>query len=117
MNEPGEVLRCSFCNKQEREVRKLVAGPAVYICDDCVDICLGILEESSKDDPARPLIPSEAAEGPPPQLFLYASSCSLCHMPVPLEHALPVRNRGMICPGCVGAIEAAAAANRVATSM
>src|SRR5262245_41082751 len=34
----GEVLRCSFCNKNQRDVRKLIAGPTVYICDDGVDI-------------------------------------------------------------------------------
>jgi len=38
-------LRCSFCNKTQREVRKLIAGPNVYICDECVDICLDIIAE------------------------------------------------------------------------
>ncbi len=38
----GEVLRCSFCNKSQRDVKKLIAGPTVYICDECVDICLDI---------------------------------------------------------------------------
>ncbi|MFI5142724.1 MAG: ClpX C4-type zinc finger protein, partial [Thermoanaerobaculales bacterium] len=33
----SELLRCSFCNKSQREVRKLIAGPNVYICDECVD--------------------------------------------------------------------------------
>jgi len=41
----SEVLRCSFCNKSQREVRKLIAGPSVYICDECVDICLDIIAE------------------------------------------------------------------------
>ncbi len=40
-----EVLRCSFCNKSQREVRKLIAGPTVFICDECVDICLDIIAE------------------------------------------------------------------------
>ena len=35
----GDVLRCSFCNKSQRDVKKLIAGPTVYICDECVDIC------------------------------------------------------------------------------
>src|SRR5258706_3808494 len=46
----GDVLRCSFCNKSQRDVKKLIAGPTVYICDECVDICLDIIaEERSKE--------------------------------------------------------------------
>ncbi len=41
----ADGLRCSFCNKSQREVRKLIAGPNVYICDECVDICLDIISE------------------------------------------------------------------------
>ena len=37
------MLRCSFCGKSEREVDKLIAGPAVYICDGCIDLCNDIL--------------------------------------------------------------------------
>lgn len=40
-----EVLRCSFCNKSQREVKKLIAGPTVFICDECVDVCLDIIAE------------------------------------------------------------------------
>ena len=40
-----EGLRCSFCNKSQREVKKLIAGPTVFICDECVDICLDIIAE------------------------------------------------------------------------
>ena len=36
--------RCSFCGKGEREIRKLVAGPGVYICDECVTLCQEIIE-------------------------------------------------------------------------
>ena len=46
----GDILRCSFCNKNQRDVKKLIAGPTVYICDECVDICLDIIaEERSKE--------------------------------------------------------------------
>src|SRR6266498_4393100 len=41
----GDVLRCSFCNKSQRDVKKLIAGPTVYICDECVYICLHISAE------------------------------------------------------------------------
>jgi ATP-dependent Clp protease ATP-binding subunit ClpX len=40
-----EVLRCSFCNQSQRDAEKLIAGPNVYICNDCVEICNTILAE------------------------------------------------------------------------
>ncbi len=47
----GNDIRCSFCNKTQGQVRKLIAGPAgVYICDECIDICADILEEELEDD-------------------------------------------------------------------
>ena len=47
----GNDIRCSFCNKTQSQVRKLIAGPAgVYICDECVDICADILEEELEDE-------------------------------------------------------------------
>jgi ATP-dependent protease Clp ATPase subunit len=42
-----DALRCSFCDKSKRQVEKLIAGPNVYICDECVDLCNEILEEES----------------------------------------------------------------------
>jgi ATP-dependent Clp protease ATP-binding subunit ClpX len=52
---PGDVLRCSFCNKSQRDVKKLIAGPTVYICDECVDICLDIIaEDRVLDDKTKP---------------------------------------------------------------
>src|SRR5450759_4984725 len=50
----GDVLRCSFCNKSQRDVKKLIAGPTVYICDECVDICLDIIAEDRVLDQAKP---------------------------------------------------------------
>jgi ATP-dependent Clp protease ATP-binding subunit ClpX len=47
----GDVLRCSFCNKSQKDVKKLIAGPTVYICDECVDICLDIIAEDRKSEP------------------------------------------------------------------
>jgi hypothetical protein len=40
-----EILYCSFCGKNQHEVRKLIAGPGVYICDECVDLCTDIVDE------------------------------------------------------------------------
>lgn len=39
----GKLLYCSFCGKSQHEVRKLIAGPSVYICDECVDLCNDII--------------------------------------------------------------------------
>lgn len=51
----GETaLRCSFCNRSQRDVKKLIAGPHVYICDECVQICLTILSESRDPEPEGP---------------------------------------------------------------
>ncbi len=47
-----EKVRCSFCNKTQDQVRKMIAGPGgVYICDECVDICADIIEEEYEDEP------------------------------------------------------------------
>ena len=50
----GDSLRCSFCNKNQRDVRKLIAGPTVYICDECVDICLDIIAEEREPEERSP---------------------------------------------------------------
>jgi ATP-dependent Clp protease ATP-binding subunit ClpX len=52
-----KVLRCSFCNRSQRDVQKLIAGPNVYICDECVTICNRILAEHQ----------AEGVSGTPPE--------------------------------------------------
>ena len=42
--------RCSFCNKTQDQVRKLIAGPNAFICDECVDICMEIIEDEMEED-------------------------------------------------------------------
>jgi ATP-dependent Clp protease ATP-binding subunit ClpX len=44
----AEILRCSFCNKDQNDVRKLIAGPTVFICDECVEVCNDIIADDSK---------------------------------------------------------------------
>jgi ATP-dependent Clp protease ATP-binding subunit ClpX len=46
----SEVLRCSFCNKDQNDVRKLIAGPTVFICDECVEVCNDIIADDNKFD-------------------------------------------------------------------
>ena len=47
-----DVLRCSFCNKSQNEVRKLIAGPTVFICDECVGVCQDIIDEDQNYEPS-----------------------------------------------------------------
>lgn len=57
-----EVLRCSFCGKSQNEVRKLIAGPTVYICNECIDICNEIItdDEQAEAVGSRPPLPKPA---------------------------------------------------------
>ena len=45
-------LRCSFCGKPQSQVRRLVAGPGVYICDECVEMCMDIVEDAIRESEA-----------------------------------------------------------------
>ena len=45
VGDSGELLKCSFCGKSQKQVKKLIAGPGVYICDECIDLCNEIIDE------------------------------------------------------------------------
>jgi ATP-dependent Clp protease ATP-binding subunit ClpX len=45
----GELLKCSFCGKSQKQVKKLIAGPGVYVCDECIELCNEIIEEEFAD--------------------------------------------------------------------
>src|SRR5437588_8626419 len=47
----GDLLKCSFCGKSQQQVKKLIAGPGVYICDQCIDLCNEIIEEELTESP------------------------------------------------------------------
>ena len=51
--EGAKLLYCSFCGKSQHEVRKLIAGPSVFVCDECVDLCNDIIREETQEDPAE----------------------------------------------------------------
>ena len=62
----GKVLYCSFCGKSQHEVRKLIAGPSVFICDECVDLCNDIIQEEIQESDDV-----ESSDGlPVPQVFI-----------------------------------------------
>ena len=55
IGESGDLLKCSFCGKSQKQVKKLIAGPGVYICDECIDLCNEIIEEELTDANASDL--------------------------------------------------------------
>ena len=58
---PKRLFCCSFCGKAQTDVKKLIAGPGVFICDECVDLCLPIIAEKSvPDGPPDSLLPENA---------------------------------------------------------
>jgi ATP-dependent Clp protease ATP-binding subunit ClpX len=65
--ETKNTLYCSFCGKSQHEVRKLIAGPTVFICDECVELCMDIIKEESKSNF------SKNEEGVPSPKEIYAS--------------------------------------------
>jgi hypothetical protein len=101
-----KILRCSFCKKDQNEVRKLIAGPRVFICDACVEICNDIIADDSKFESS-----DQAVRGP-----LAHPSCGLCGSGAtydfPNEAALlpphvTLRDGRTVCGGCLQLIREA----------
>jgi ATP-dependent Clp protease ATP-binding subunit ClpX len=76
-------LKCSFCGKSQEQVRKLIAGPGVYICDECVDLCNEILDEELLE--SNSAAPQVQPRPEPPQKRRNRSSISLNQIPKPRE--------------------------------
>src|SRR5687768_9444077 len=89
-------LHCSFCNKSQRDVLKLVAGPSVNICNECIAICSAVVAEDGKAEVAKALARGDAV------------SCLLCQETKTSHQSLHVPNRGAICFVCVSMIKVAA---------
>ena len=53
-----DSLFCSFCGKNQKEVKKLIAGPTVFVCDECVELCMDIIKEENKDTFVKSKMPS-----------------------------------------------------------
>src|SRR6266851_4346272 len=51
----GGTLKCSFCGKSQNDVRKLIAGPTVYICDECIELCNDIIAEEWEEEKSKEL--------------------------------------------------------------
>ncbi|MCT7983918.1 ATP-dependent protease ATP-binding subunit ClpX [Laspinema sp. A4] len=84
MSKYDSHLKCSFCGKSQEQVRKLIAGPGVYICDECVDLCNEILDEELFDSNAAAPQPVPRTEQPQKRRTR-AANISLNQMPKPRE--------------------------------
>ena len=59
MARASNLTMCSFCGKSHSEVKKLIAGPGVYICNECIEVCSNILEKELGGTPAKGKTPAE----------------------------------------------------------
>ena len=59
MRRGDDTLRCSFCGKSQNEVKKLIAGPTVYICNECIDICIEIISDDAQQEAAGAIATEE----------------------------------------------------------
>ncbi|MBD2774586.1 ATP-dependent protease ATP-binding subunit ClpX [Iningainema tapete] len=85
MSKYDSHLKCSFCGKSQEQVRKLIAGPGVYICDECVDLCNEILDEELLDTNGATSSQSAPRSEPPQKRRARSSNLSLNQIPKPRE--------------------------------
>ncbi|MEB3277578.1 MAG: ATP-dependent protease ATP-binding subunit ClpX [Lyngbya sp.] len=87
MSKYDSHLKCSFCGKSQEQVRKLIAGPGVYICDECVELCNEILDEELFDsNPTTSAAPPPRPQAaPPPKRRPRPSRVTLNQVPKPVE--------------------------------
>jgi hypothetical protein len=83
---PAALLRCSFCNKGEHDVQKLIAGPEVFICDECVAVCVDIIAGTVRSAGAGTL-------------------CPICRDVVPFEQIVLLEGGGSLCRACARTIK------------
>ncbi|MEM8505971.1 MAG: ATP-dependent protease ATP-binding subunit ClpX [Cyanobacteria bacterium P01_D01_bin.1] len=85
MSKYDSHLKCSFCGKSQEQVRKLIAGPGVYICDECVDLCNEILDEELFDSNSSVAPPAQRRDQSPERRRKSSSTLSLTQIPKPRE--------------------------------
>ena len=93
------VLRCSFCGKDQDQLRRLIAGPDVHICADCVEVCVDLLA----DDKGLPTGATDS-EGRVVGSITVAR-CSLCREPTLLAELTTVETRGALCGSCSAIVD------------
>jgi ATP-dependent Clp protease ATP-binding subunit ClpX len=85
MSKYDSHLKCSFCGKSQEQVRKLIAGPGVYICDECVDLCNEILDEELLDTNTAAASPPAQKSEPSEKRRTNSSNLSFNQIPKPRE--------------------------------
>jgi hypothetical protein len=93
-----KVLRCAFCDKLQHKVQELIAGPRVFICNECVEVCNDILADARRFTGGGPR-PED------PLAWPNAIPCTLCHVRLqPDDGIIIADNRGTLCIDCVKAV-------------
>jgi ClpX C4-type zinc finger protein len=95
----SEKVYCSFCGKSQDEVRKLIAGPTVYICDECIDLCNDIIAEECEQE--ETLDDAAPAREPDEPWWTAPFVCPLCRLPKTRADVLFVASQRWICRACV----------------
>ncbi|MBM4262888.1 MAG: hypothetical protein FJ143_11555 [Deltaproteobacteria bacterium] len=85
---------CSFCSKTQNEVRKLIAGPSVHICDECVDLCDQIL------------VKENLKENDPPAASTEERLCGICMEERESDELVFLPHAAYMCVGCLEAVQA-----------
>ncbi len=91
-------VRCSFCGKSQDEIRKLIAGPNVYICDECIDLSNETLEREVES-----VSPRDAATP-----VSSIASCALCRLPKDVAELRMIGEKGVLCGECVDMVQSVA---------
>jgi hypothetical protein len=81
-----EAFHCSFCGKPHNQVKKMIAGPSVCICNECIDICNEIISDGN--------------------LSAGTMTCPLCRQPDKVANFISIPERGLLCIKCLEAIRA-----------
>jgi len=93
--------RCSFCDKTGSSDLRLIAGPAAFICNECVDVCVDILVQ----DRGVREVPPAGSTGVDGLLHKSAQTCGFCGKLALPGRVLPIESRGVLCGECADAVE------------
>lgn len=93
-----ENIRCSFCTKHHSDVKKMIGGPDIFICDECINLCNELINEDWE-------IVEEPLEPERPPLISNGLSCALCRFPVAEGKFKIIHDRGPLCLACLEVIK------------
>jgi ClpX C4-type zinc finger protein len=92
----GKTVACSFCGKSQNEVRKIIAGPAVHICNECVDLCDEILTKENVNE----------ADGAMKSDSTNERLCGICMQPRESDELIFLPHAAYMCAGCLEELQA-----------